>query len=92
MVETGPYTYMLKKRILSDTGHLSNSSCAEFAAELLQSGTTRFVLSHLSRENNMPSIARQTTVAALSDLGAVKSVDYRLQVSAPVNEGRCIVL
>lgn len=92
MVETGPYTYMLKKRILSDTGHLSNSSCAEFAAEMLKSGTTRFVLSHLSRENNMPSIARQTTVAALSDLGAVESVDYRLQVSAPVNEGRCIVL
>lgn len=92
IVETGPYPYPLKKRILSDSGHLSNDACAAFAAELLQSGTTRFVLSHLSRENNMPSIARQATASALSLLGAKEDVDYRLWVSAPIHEGRCIIL
>ena len=65
MVRAGSYPYPLQQRILSDTGHLSNTDCAAFAGELLRSGTTRFVLSHLSRENNMPSLAYQTTVAAL---------------------------
>lgn len=77
---------------LSDTGHLSNTDCAAFAGELLRNGTTRFVLSHLSRENNMPSLAYQTTVAALTALGARPEVDYRLQVAAPEQEGGCLVL
>ena len=92
MVRAGSYPYPLQQRILSDTGHLSNTDCAAFAGELLRSGTTRFVLSHLSRENNMPSLAYQTTVAALSALGARPEVDYRLQVAAPEQEGGCLVL
>ena len=27
MLKTGPYPYVLKKRILSDNGHLSNADC-----------------------------------------------------------------
>ena len=46
MVRAGSYPYPLQQRILSDTGHLSNTDCAAFAGELLRSGTTRFVLSH----------------------------------------------
>ena len=92
MVRAGSYPYPLQQRILSDTGHLSNTDCAAFAGELLRSGTTRFVLSHLSRENNMPSLAYQTTVAALTALGARPKVDYRLQVAAPEQEGGCLVL
>ncbi len=92
MVRTGPYSYPLQQRILSDVGHLSNADCAAFAGELLRSGTTRFVLSHLSKENNMPSLAYQTTVATLTELGARPEVDYRLQVAAPEQEGGCLVL
>lgn len=92
MLQNGPYPYPLKKRILSDKGHLSNYAAGEFAKELLQSGTTRFVLSHLSRENNIPEIARQTAVSALGEIGACEGTDYRLWVSPPVNEGGLIVL
>jgi len=92
MVETGPYPYILKKRILGTRGHLSNFACSEFAAELAKSGTTRFVLSHLSRENNMPDIARQTTLSALNEIGLAENSDFRLWVSSPVNKGRAIVL
>lgn len=92
MVRAGSYPYPLQQRILSDTGHLSNTDCAAFAGELLRSGTTRFVLSHLSRENNMLSLAYQTTVAAMTALGARPEVDYRLQVAAPEQEGGCLVL
>lgn len=83
MVETGPYPYYLKQRILGTRGHLSNFACGEFIKELAQSGTTRFVLSHLSRENNMPHIARQNAIAALDEIGLCEERDYRLYVSSP---------
>lgn len=92
MVETGPYPYPLKKRILGAKGHLSNFACGEYAKELAQSGTTRFVLSHLSRENNMPHIARQTVVASLNEIGLEEDKDFRLYVSAQENNGGGIVL
>lgn len=92
MVQTGPYSYPLKQRILGTKGHLSNFACSEYIKELAQGGTTRFVLSHLSRENNMPHIARQTAVCALSEIGLEENSDYRLYVSAPENEGGGIAL
>ena len=92
MLENGAYPYYLKRRILSAKGHLSNFAAGEFAKELLQSGTTRFVLAHLSKENNMPEIARQTTISALSELGAKENSDYRLYVSKPENDEGLIVL
>ncbi|MGN0522170.1 MAG: MBL fold metallo-hydrolase [Eubacterium sp.] len=92
MVNTGPYPYHLKKRILGMQGHLSNFACGEYIKELAQSGTTRFVLSHLSRENNMPDIARQTALAAMAEIGMRENIDFRLYVSPPENESGAIVL
>ncbi len=92
MLENSSYPYILKKRILSARGHLSNFAAGEFIKELLQGGTTRFVLSHLSRENNMPEIARQNALAALDEIGARENADFRLFVSQPENEGGLIIL
>ncbi len=92
MLENGPYPYPLKQRILSSHGHLSNDACSEFALELVKSGTTRLVLSHLSKENNYPSLALQTTLSKLSDNGLTENVDFRLRVSAEENYERPIVL
>ena len=88
----GGSTYYLQKRILSDYGHLSNEACSQFAVDLINSGTTRLVLSHLSRENNHPDIAKQTTASALSLAGFDENKDYRLRVSSPENCERPIVL
>ena len=52
MLRCGPYPYPLKRRIASDSGHLSNDSSALEARTLVDSGTTRLVLGHLSKENN----------------------------------------
>lgn len=92
MVEAGPYPYPLKQRILGAKGHLSNFACSEYMKELAESGTTRFVLSHLSRENNMPYIAKQTALAALSEIGLKEDSDFRLYVSPPENDNRGIAL
>lgn len=92
MLQNGPYPYQLKKRILSDRGHLSNEACSEFASHLVKNGTTRIVLSHLSRENNYPHLAFQTTLSKLQDSGFRENVDFRLRVSGEENFERPIVL
>lgn len=68
MLREGMYPYYLKRRILSDRGHLSNESCAELAGILLRQGTRSFILGHLSRNNNTVSAALGTVSAALPDV------------------------
>lgn len=65
MLRNGRYPYPLKRRILSDRGHLSNDACAAFACALARSGTRQIVLGHLSRENNTPGRAMETVREAL---------------------------
>jgi phosphoribosyl 1,2-cyclic phosphodiesterase len=65
MLRCGPYPFYLKRRILSDRGHLSNAACAAFARELAGSGTRQIILGHLSRENNTPAKAMAETGRAL---------------------------
>lgn len=83
MVKTGPYPYHLKERILSRRGHLSNDACAAELPRLIEKGTTRLILSHLSRENNIPMLARRTAVVALKEHGMAEQKDYLLEVAAP---------
>lgn len=92
MLENGMYPYILKKRISSLKGHLSNYACGEFAKELVQNGTTRLVLSHLSKENNMPDLARLAVLSALNEISARENIDFRLYVSKPENDEGAIVL
>ncbi len=82
MLACGPYPLPLRLRIKSDLGHLSNEVCAETAVKLLNgSRTRRFVLGHLSQENNTPALAYACTKAAFAQLGAVENKDYILQVA-----------
>ena len=69
MLRMGHYPPYIKERILSSLGHLSNESCGRLAAELAGAGTKRLVLAHLSRENNLPELARETVAAALAEAG-----------------------
>lgn len=91
MLKKGPYPPHLKVRILSDKGHLSNSLCAEELKALLQGGTKRFILGHLSQHNNTPLLARSSAEAALIDLGAAAGRDYILTVAKPTNNGVCVL-
>ncbi|MCR4588303.1 MAG: MBL fold metallo-hydrolase [Lachnospiraceae bacterium] len=60
MLESGPYPYQLKRRILGDRGHLSNDSSGELLCRLLHDNMKAVILGHLSKENNMPEIAYET--------------------------------
>lgn len=81
MLYAGSYPYHLKKRIASDKGHLSNEACSAELPALARNGTTRFVLGHLSAENNMPLLARQSAVLELSKYGIREGTDYLLSVA-----------
>jgi len=57
MLNNGPYPYYLKRRILSDRGHLSNRQAFGLLSELETPNLQCIFLSHLSAENNTPEIA-----------------------------------
>ncbi len=81
MLKNGPYPIPLKRRILSDYGHLSNECCGRLAAELYKHGTQKIVLGHLSRENNIPSLARRCVSEALAAEGIDTEKDVILDVA-----------
>lgn len=67
MLMSGPYPLILKKRISSRMGHLSNNACASAVLELSKRGTKFFMLMHLSETNNSPEIAYNTIMRCLYD-------------------------
>ncbi len=81
MLKNGIYPFPLKKRILSDRGHLSNDACARELMELVKGGTLRLMLGHLSEQNNTPRIALSTSVAALDAAGMKYRSDYTLDIA-----------
>ncbi len=91
MLRNGPYPYSLKQRIASDKGHLSNTCCADILPELVSCGTTKIILGHLSKENNLPKTAYDCAVSFLALKGYQPDVDYYLQVASPEG-GRMIVI
>lgn len=90
MLRNGRYPYMLKKRISSNHGHLSNNASAVEIEKLLNLGTTRVILGHLSQENNTPIKAKETIINQLS--GFKCGVDYILKVAPVSNEGEVVTL
>lgn len=82
MLENGPYPAVLKKRIRSRHGHLSNEDAAACLREI---GTEvhAVVLAHLSDVNNTPERAR---LVVEDGLGLCK-YDLQLAVALQVTEG-----
>lgn len=60
MLEVGKYPYPLKRRVLSDTGHLSNEMCGRLLCKIMHDDLRHIVLCHLSRDNNYPELAYET--------------------------------
>jgi phosphoribosyl 1,2-cyclic phosphodiesterase len=71
MLRRGPYPERLQRRILSDSGHLSNAGCAELLAQAIRGSTQppTVWLAHLSETNNRPHLAKQTVQRRLSQVG-----------------------
>ena len=70
MLMNGPYPYILKQRVISDHGHLSNTTTANYLSEIIGKNTEKIVLAHISENNNTPELAYNTT----KDILAEKSI------------------
>jgi len=70
MLRMGPYPYPLKRRILSDIGHLSNEACGNAIVSMRNGRQKKFILGHLSQTNNQPDLAYQTVLSILNASGA----------------------
>lgn len=88
MLRNGSYPYMLKQRIASKVGHLSNSECSNQLKSLIECGTYRFVLGHLSQENNTAYIAENSAVNSLD--GFSRNKDYLLNIATPEGCGLAV--
>jgi phosphoribosyl 1,2-cyclic phosphodiesterase len=68
MLKVGPYPWVVKQRVLSRTGHLSNHAVSEYLAdpECFDAIARYLVLAHVSQENNNPDTLRISAEEALS--------------------------
>jgi phosphoribosyl 1,2-cyclic phosphodiesterase len=80
MLQSGPYPEMLKRRIRSRRGHLSNNACAACIKEL-SSGVGKIMLAHLSETNNTPERA-----LASAREGAGLFIDH-VEITVATNPG-----
>lgn len=67
MLMDGPYPRFLKERVISDKGHLSNTTTAKYLQKIIGNNTKMIVLAHLSETNNTEELAYNTTKDLLSD-------------------------
>ncbi len=68
---SGPYPYLVKRRILSAKGHLSNDQAAEAVLHTWRTDGVRWVwLSHLSLVNNTPELALEMMRGHIAFAGA----------------------
>ena len=67
----GRYPWSVKRRILSDVGHVSNEDAAVAMSEVVDLKNTHIYLSHLSKDNNMKDLARMSVTQTLQSCGIV---------------------
>jgi len=82
LLRSGRYPHYLKRRILSDHGHLSNNQAAEALLKLFRYFDKKRIvlLAHLSEENNTPAIAERTVLTALAGKGLYTGSDLYMGV------------
>jgi phosphoribosyl 1,2-cyclic phosphodiesterase len=83
MLRMGRYPWSVKRRILSDVGHVSNEDAALAMAEVIGDQTKRIYLAHLSQDNNMKEIARMSVTQVLESKGYEIGDQLRLYDTDP---------
>lgn len=66
MLNNSSYPFSIRKRILSDKGHLSNYDSAKYLSNFIGNKTKYILLAHLSEENNTKELAYQTLIDRLN--------------------------
>jgi phosphoribosyl 1,2-cyclic phosphodiesterase len=69
MLMMGRYPWSVKRRILGDTGHISNDESGLALTEMFGDRTKKIYLAHLSKDNNMKELARMSVGQRLESIG-----------------------
>ncbi|MGV8145410.1 MAG: MBL fold metallo-hydrolase [Alkaliphilus sp.] len=81
MLKAGRYPYSLKRRILSEVGHLSNESAGAAILKMIEKNVKMITLAHLSEENNFPELAYETVKSVLKSSNVTVGEDINLDVA-----------
>lgn len=65
MLQSGPYSWALKKRVGGDLGHLENVDSANLLASLDNRQLQHILAAHLSAKNNTPALAKASLARVL---------------------------
>ncbi|MFC4024214.1 MBL fold metallo-hydrolase [Oceanobacillus longus] len=79
MLRMGRYPWSVKRRILGDSGHVSNEDCGLALTDIISNRTKRIYLAHLSLDNNMKDLARMSVKNVLQERG----IDIELHDTDP---------
>ncbi len=90
LLAMGSYPDMLKRRIRGDKGHLCNEKAGELALSLFKEGTKKFLLGHLSEENNNPDLAYVTVREMIASCGAKEGIDFIVKMTFPGKTGEVL--
>jgi phosphoribosyl 1,2-cyclic phosphodiesterase len=75
------YTWDLKQRIFSRTGHLSNEDLAEWLTNDFDGSARHLILAHLSQRSNEPHLARLTAETALRMRAPLFAAETKVHLS-----------
>ncbi|MRX73411.1 MBL fold metallo-hydrolase [Bacillus lacus] len=83
MLRMGHYPWSIKRRILSDVGHVSNEDAALAMTDVIGDSTKRIYLAHLSLDNNMKDLARMSVEQTLASKGFYVGEQFELYDTDP---------
>ncbi|MBA2872875.1 phosphoribosyl 1,2-cyclic phosphodiesterase [Anoxybacillus calidus] len=83
MLRMGHYPWNIKRRILSDVGHVSNEDAGLALADVIGDNTKRIYLAHLSQDNNMKDLARMSVTQVLASKGIIVGEQFDLYDTDP---------
>lgn len=87
LINNPHYSSMLKHRILSRVGHISNRTSAGIIRDIFSTNLKQVILAHLSEENNSPELAYNTIKTELSAYGIIEGKHLYIDVSTQHNMG-----
>ncbi|MGL5616307.1 MAG: MBL fold metallo-hydrolase [Sarcina sp.] len=91
MLKFGPYPYDLKRRVLSERGHLCNEDCGNAIVQIMEDNKFKnIILGHLSNTNNVPELAHKAVSNILEEEGLVLDKDLKLIVAQRNNPSNFI--
>jgi phosphoribosyl 1,2-cyclic phosphodiesterase len=78
MLLAGRYPWNVKRRILGDSGHISNEDAGQALTEMFSDRTKQVYLAHLSKDNNMKELARMSVQQKLEEHGIRAGIHLEL--------------